>query len=285
MAKKRKPRSRASGTARSRGSAAKSRSRKGGSRKGARPSWRGGPSGLEQRHLDVIGLVLIATATYLGGVLFAGWDGGRVGSTADTALAYVAGSVAGLVPIVIFGIGVALLLRPFIPSPSAFNAGIVCALAGVFLAYASATAGLGPDRPHRHDYFEPDFFTEHGGAVGETLYWASTTLFQRPGAHILAVLLFVTGLLLLSGTTVSAIAGRGAAAVRRAGGAAGDLAQRGARDARRHGGGPHPHRGERHRALRDRPARRRRGPTATRWTRSRSPPRRRRPRTPTAPRR
>ena len=231
MAKKRKSASRASGRSRSRGSAAKGRSRKSASKKPARGTWRGGPSGLEQRHLDVIGLVLIATATYLGGVLFAGWDGGRVGSAADTALAHVAGSVAGIVPIVIGGIGLALLLRPFIPSPSAFNAGIVCVLAGVFLAYASQTAGLGPERPRRHEYFDPSFFSEHGGAVGETLYWAAATLFQRPGAHILAVLLFVTGLLLLSGTTVSAMTARGAAAVRRAGGAASDLA-RAAREAR-----------------------------------------------------
>ena len=225
MANKRKPSSRASGKARSPGAAAKSRARKPRPRKKTRPSSRAGPSGLEQRHLDVIGLVLIATATYLGGVLFAGWDGGRVGSAADTALAYVAGSVAGLVPIVLAGIGVALLMRPFIPSPSAFNAGLVCVLAGVFLAYAAETGGLGPDHPNRHDYFDPGFFGEHGGAVGETLYWAVATLFQRPGAHILAVLLFVTGLLLLSGTTVSALAGRGASAVRRAGGAATELAR------------------------------------------------------------
>jgi DNA segregation ATPase FtsK/SpoIIIE, S-DNA-T family len=224
MAKKRTSRSRASGKARPRGSAAKNGSRrKGRSKRSARPTWRGGASGLEQRHLDVIGLVLIASATYLGGVVFFGWDGGRVGSAADTALAYVAGSVAGLVPIVIGGLGVALLLRPFIPSPSAFNAGIVCVLAGVFLAFASQTLNLGPERPLRREYFDPDFFSEHGGVAGETLYWAVTTLFQRPGAHILAVLLFVTGLLLLSGTTVSAMTARGAAAARRAGGAAGEL--------------------------------------------------------------
>ena len=34
---------------------------------------------------------------------------------------------------------------------------------------------------------------EHGGVVGEALYWASTTLFQRLGAHIIAVLLVISG--------------------------------------------------------------------------------------------
>jgi DNA segregation ATPase FtsK/SpoIIIE, S-DNA-T family len=232
MAKKRTSATRSKRTARPRSGGSRGRARRKGSPVArARRGW----DGLEQRHFDVIGLVLIAIGTYLGGVLFAGWDGGRVGSAADTALAYVAGSVAGLVPVVVVVVGIALLLRPFIPSPSAFNAGIVCVLAGVFLAYASATAGLGPERPRRHGYFDPDFFTEHGGVAGETLYWAVTTLFQRPGAHILAALLLATGLLLLSGTTVAAIAGRGAAAVRRAGGAAGDLARAARETASRRG--------------------------------------------------
>jgi S-DNA-T family DNA segregation ATPase FtsK/SpoIIIE len=181
--------------------------------------------GLEQRHLDLIGLVLIAAGVYLWGVLFLGWDGGTVGSGAETGIAHVAGVVGSVVPLVLIGLGLALLMRPFIPSPGALNAGAICVLAGLLLAYASQTAGLGPERPHRRDYFDPDFFTEHGGAVGETLYWASTTLFQRPGAHILAVLLLVAGLLLLSGTTFSALAARGAAFARRVGNTGRDLAR------------------------------------------------------------
>ena len=82
--------------------------------------------------------------------------------------------------------------------------GAICVLAALLLAYAAGTAGLVPDgHPNRHGYFDPDFFTEHGGLLGETLYWASTTLFQRIGAHIIAVLLLVAGLLLLSGSTIA----------------------------------------------------------------------------------
>ena len=161
-------------------------------------------AGIEQRHLDLIGLALVAVATYLVCVLYLGWDGGWVGGAASEALAYVAGACAVLVPLAIAAAGVALVLRPFIASPSAVNAGAVCVLAALLLAYAAQTAGLGPDGPpSRHGYFEPRFFTEHGGVLGETLYWAATTLFQRIGAHILAVLLLVAGLLLLSGSTVA----------------------------------------------------------------------------------
>jgi DNA segregation ATPase FtsK/SpoIIIE, S-DNA-T family len=186
---------------------------------------RAGIGHLEQRHLDLIGLALIAAGVYLWGVLFLGWDGGRVGSGAETGISYAAGAVGSVVPLVLIGFGLALLLRPLITSPGALNAGAICVLAGILLAYATQTAGVGPERPHRHGYFDPDFFTEHGGAVGETLYWASTTLFQRPGAHILAVLLLVAGLLLMSGSTVSGLAARGAGFARRAGRTGRDLAR------------------------------------------------------------
>jgi S-DNA-T family DNA segregation ATPase FtsK/SpoIIIE len=212
MLGKRKPRRRARREARSRRERGGARTRSRG-RGWPRPARRG----LEQRHLDLIGLGLVAAAVYLGGVLFLGWDGGRVGGATETGLSYAAGSVANLVPVALAGIGLALLLRPFVPYPGALNAGAICVLAGVLLAYAAGTGGLGPERPVRQGYFEPDFFTEHGGAVGETLYWAVATLFQRPGAHILAVLLFVAGLLLLSGGTVSGLVRRAAELGRRAG--------------------------------------------------------------------
>ncbi len=38
------------------------------------------PRALEQRHLDLIGLLLIAVGVYLSFVLFFGWDGGKVGT-------------------------------------------------------------------------------------------------------------------------------------------------------------------------------------------------------------
>ena len=88
------------------------------------------------------------------------------------------------------------------PSPRALAAGVFAICAGLLLALAAQTAGLGPDGV-REELFDPAFFSEHGGALGEVLYWASTTLFQRIGAHIIAVLLVVAGLLLVMGRSVS----------------------------------------------------------------------------------
>src|ERR1700761_3370716 len=49
--------------------------------------------GIEQRHLDFIGLFLVAAGIYLLFVLFFGWEGGKVGYGIETALIYLFGSV------------------------------------------------------------------------------------------------------------------------------------------------------------------------------------------------
>jgi S-DNA-T family DNA segregation ATPase FtsK/SpoIIIE len=51
------------------------------------------PHALEQRHLDLIGLFLIAAGVYLSFVFFFGWDGGKVGYGLETGLEYLFGTV------------------------------------------------------------------------------------------------------------------------------------------------------------------------------------------------
>jgi S-DNA-T family DNA segregation ATPase FtsK/SpoIIIE len=170
-----------------------------------RPGPREALAGLEQRHLDLIGLALVAFGVYLALVLYGGWDGGRVGAWLDRGLADAAGKVALVAPLALFAWGSALILRPFVPAPAALNAGGVLVIASLLLAFAAGTLGLGADHPARHGYFDPAFFRGHGGAAGEALYWAATTLFQRIGTHILAILMLVSGTLLLTGATVSGV--------------------------------------------------------------------------------
>ena len=155
-----------------------------------------------QRRLDLAGLSCIGLAVYLGYVIYLGWNGGTVGDGSETALNYAVGAGGIVVPAALGLAGVALILRPFLPSPRAVAVGVVAIGCGLLLALAAQTAGLGPDGV-RKELFDPDFFPNHGGGIGETLYWATTTLFQRIGAHIIAVLLVVSGLLLISGRSVS----------------------------------------------------------------------------------
>jgi DNA segregation ATPase FtsK/SpoIIIE, S-DNA-T family len=59
------------------------------------------PEGLQQRHLDIVGLVLIATGVYLVFVLFFGWSGGKVGDGLQTALTYLFGLVGARIATVL----------------------------------------------------------------------------------------------------------------------------------------------------------------------------------------
>src|SRR5689334_10731292 len=175
-------------------------------------------AGLEQRHLDLIGLGLLAIAIYLGCVLYVGWDGGPVGNSLERALTDATGRVAYLVPIAVAVWGIGLLMRPMIKAPGASNAGAILLVASLLLAFAAETAGLGPSHPARHGYFHQPFYSVHGGVFGEALYWAATSLFHRLGAQILAVLMFVSGLLLITQTTVSSLV-KGAGRMARTAGA------------------------------------------------------------------
>jgi len=191
----------------------------------SRPSAREIVAGLEQRHLDLIGLGLVAIAVYLGGVLYVGWDGGPVGDSLKSALADVTGRVAYLVPVAIAGWGAALIMRPMIKAPAALNAGAILLLAALLLAFAAEIGGLGAAHPARHGYFDQPFYSVHGGVLGEALYWAATSLFHRLGAQILAVLMFVSGALLITQTTVSSLLTRAGRMARTAGAGTRELAK------------------------------------------------------------
>ena len=175
--------------------------RRGGARSRARGRGRSSPEVL-QRRLDLAGLAAIGTAVYLGYVIYLGWNGGTVGNGSETALSYAVGAGAVVVPVALGLAGIGLILRPFLPSPRSVAVGVVAIASGLLLALAAQTAGLGPDGV-RKGLFDPDFFPHYGGGIGETLYWATTTLFQRLGAQIIAVLLLISGLLLVTGRSVS----------------------------------------------------------------------------------
>jgi S-DNA-T family DNA segregation ATPase FtsK/SpoIIIE len=67
-------------------------------RKSVRPHL---PHGLDQRHLDLIGLFLIAVGVYLAFVLFFGWEGGKVGYGIETGLEYLFGAVGARIATVL----------------------------------------------------------------------------------------------------------------------------------------------------------------------------------------
>jgi DNA segregation ATPase FtsK/SpoIIIE, S-DNA-T family len=100
-----------------------------------KPKGRGGlrmPAGLEQRHIDLIALFLVAFGVYLVFVLFFGWEGGKVGYGTETALTYLFGEVgARIFTVLLLLIGGMLLTGT---SVSALARGIGRAIRATFRA-------------------------------------------------------------------------------------------------------------------------------------------------------
>ncbi|MEA2353845.1 MAG: segregation ATPase FtsK/SpoIIIE, family, partial [Thermoleophilaceae bacterium] len=160
---------------------------------------------LEQRHLDVIGLGLVALAAFFAFVFYLGWDGGKVGGAFADAFRFLLGGVAYLMPVVLLATGTVLVLRPMLPSVKPFKAGGVCLILALMLGLAGGLFGLGPDDPARHGFMHAGYFRHHGGVFGEAAYWIAKTLVQRFGAYIVFVFLLTAGVMLLTGASVAGV--------------------------------------------------------------------------------
>ena len=160
---------------------------------------------LEQHQLDLIGLGLVALAAFFTFVFYLGWDGGKLGGYMADGFIYLFGGVAYLAPIALFGTGAVLVLRPMLPSVKPFKAGAGCILVGLMLGLAARSFGIGPAVPKRVGYFHASYFREHGGLVGDTMYWVTHTLFQQFGTDIFFLFLMMGGALLLTGASVAGI--------------------------------------------------------------------------------
>jgi S-DNA-T family DNA segregation ATPase FtsK/SpoIIIE len=88
------------------------------------------PAGLEQRHLDLIGLFLVAFGVYLVFVLFFGWEGGKVGYGVETGLVYLFGTIGARIFTVLMLLVGGMLLTG--TSVSALARGIGRSLRAVF---------------------------------------------------------------------------------------------------------------------------------------------------------
>jgi S-DNA-T family DNA segregation ATPase FtsK/SpoIIIE len=176
---------------------AKSRSRKARARRSPVP-WPPRLPVLEQRHLDLIGLGLVAVGVFLAFPLYAGWEGGEAGQAIVDGLTWAIGRVAWATPVALAAAGALLVMRPALPAGvRPFRAGALCLLAASCLGLAVGTLGFGPG--------EGAPVAERGGHLGQVMADASTRLFSDVGAHILAIFLFCAALLLLTGATVAGL--------------------------------------------------------------------------------
>ncbi|MEA2273569.1 MAG: segregation ATPase FtsK/SpoIIIE, family, partial [Solirubrobacteraceae bacterium] len=167
---------------------------------------------LEQRHLDLLGLALVAIGVFLALVLYLRWDGGRAGDGLVTASAWLFGQLRYGVPLALVAGGALLVVRPILRSAPALWAGAGCLFAGVTLGLTAGTLGVGPGGDHQPVWTRA-FLERRGGGVGEALYWAAHGVGDQVGAHLVALFLLIAGLLFVSGATVAEVlraAGSGA---------------------------------------------------------------------------
>jgi S-DNA-T family DNA segregation ATPase FtsK/SpoIIIE len=157
--------------------------------------WRPHVPTLEQRHWDLIGLALVALAIFLGFLVYLGWDGGEAGDRLVDGLRRLVGAVHYLVPVALLVAGAVLVMRPVLPAVRPFRAAGACLFAAGCLGLAAGTLGLG----------EGDAVEDRGGLVGKWLYEGSSALLGDVGAHIVALFLFVAGVLLLTGASIAGV--------------------------------------------------------------------------------
>jgi len=130
--------------------------RKGKAASKRKPKAKGGlhlPAGLEQRHLDLIGLFLVAFGVYLVFVLFFGWEGGKVGYGVETGLVYLFGTIgARIFTVLLLVVGGMLLTGT---SVSALARGIGRSLRAIFRgAFAGGDAAARTVARTRADWRE-----------------------------------------------------------------------------------------------------------------------------------
>jgi S-DNA-T family DNA segregation ATPase FtsK/SpoIIIE len=159
---------------------------------------------IEQRHLDLFGLALVACGVFLAFPLYAGWDGGRAGDGVVDGLALLIGQLRYVAPIGVICAGAVIVLRPVLPSVRPFKSGGICFTLALALMFSAGTLGLGPGTI-RHGYWDQDFIRERGGYLGESLFYVGHTLIGSIGTHIFALFLMLAGVLLLTGASLAGI--------------------------------------------------------------------------------
>jgi S-DNA-T family DNA segregation ATPase FtsK/SpoIIIE len=160
---------------------------------------------LEQRHMDLIGLGLVAFAAFFACVFYLGWAGGQIGEAMADGILFLFGGIGYLAPVALFAAGALIVVRPMLPTLHPFKTGAACLAAALTLGLAAGSLGLGPGDSPRDGFLDAPYLREHGGLVGESLYWVASRLFSEAGAHILFVFLLLAGILLVTGASVAGV--------------------------------------------------------------------------------
>jgi S-DNA-T family DNA segregation ATPase FtsK/SpoIIIE len=125
------------------------------------------------------------------------------GARSKSALGWTLGRARVLTPVAIGVGGAALLLRPVLPALRPLRTGALCVFGAVTLALAAGMLGLSSGSPQGSSVWSSAHLQSHGGIAGQALFELTHRLVQSVGADILAVFLFIAGVILVSGATLA----------------------------------------------------------------------------------
>ena len=174
-------------------------------RKSARRDWRSALPvfSLQEHHLDIIGLGLIAVGIFLAGVGYLHWSGGALGGGAIRGLRLLFGVLGYAVPAGLVVAGAVVLAREFRPPTRPMRTGIIVLVCAMALALAAGTLGVGPGAAAPGAFWRQATLQARGGALGQAELWVTGQLISTTGADILAVFLLLAGSILVSGATLA----------------------------------------------------------------------------------
>src|SRR5712692_10440777 len=144
------------------------------------------------RHPELWGLGLVALGSFLGIVLYGGWDGGLVGGKLVDGVRTLVGAATYAVPLAFVAVGALMVARSALVDLRPFRTGLAVLTFGLLLTLGSAHGGLAGEA--------------FGGGLGKLL---------GPGATILGIFALLVGALLVSGASAGAILRRSGHAVHR----------------------------------------------------------------------
>jgi S-DNA-T family DNA segregation ATPase FtsK/SpoIIIE len=160
---------------------------------------------LQPHQIDILGLGLIALGIFLSCVAYLRGAGGTIGEGAVHALRFVFGLLGYAVPAAIVAAGALILLRELRPTARPLRTGSLFLVCSISLALAAGTLGVGPGAPAVASFWHPAAFEARGGIIGESELWVTSHLISTIGADILAVFMFIAGLMLVTGATVAGV--------------------------------------------------------------------------------
>ncbi len=116
---------------------------------------------------------------------------------------FVLGGLGYAVPAALVALGALILLRELRPPARPMRTGALCLTAAITLALAAGTFGVGPGPAPARLFWHPATLEARGGIVGQAEFWVISRLISTLGAHMLAVFLFVAGIILVTGATLA----------------------------------------------------------------------------------